>query len=158
MKSSLGLGVWCLFPQCLVAFIPLIEGVQVHSLCVVPGSLWQWVVPGHWALSSGDNLQGYRGSKWPLESGLLAVAVTPKEVEPLAAATLGCVPSQVAGDNGRRSVAESSVAETPVVTGWQAVPCLGSLSGSGPCPPLKYKRAVAVCICPYSPHERCSAT
>lgn len=40
-----GLDACCLFPQCVLAIIPLIEGGQVHGLCVLLGRWREWLAP-----------------------------------------------------------------------------------------------------------------
>ena len=46
MRAGFGLDTCCLFPQRVLAVIPLIGGVQVPGPCTLPGRWGQWLVPG----------------------------------------------------------------------------------------------------------------
>lgn len=37
MRDVFGLDACCLFPQCVQAIVPLLGGMKVYSLCVLPG-------------------------------------------------------------------------------------------------------------------------
>ena len=62
VRAAFGLGACCLFPRCVQAAIPLIGGVLVDGLLVLPGRRRQWAGPvaSAWllALDSGKDLLG----------------------------------------------------------------------------------------------------
>ena len=69
-------------------------------------------------------------------------------------ATVGCVHFQGGRGNGQCLVAGHSVVVTSEVTGAPGGVNIGTLSGSGPCPPLESEMAVAVCSYPCSWRKR----
>ena len=143
----------CLFPQCVQAVIPLIGGVLVQSLHLLPGRWRQWiglVASGEdlWGSSAGFSwLQG--PGKWQRPSGRCRWYV-----EPLAVATAGHVHSQGSEVNEWHSVEVPSSVPTPEVPGAIGGACSQTPSRGGPHPPLESKMPGVVCPhCPYPTQE-----
>ena len=105
VKTAFGLYACCLFPPCVQA---LMDGVQLHTLYVPPGSWGQWTahatVPHHQAPGSDGNPYGVGGSGLCLVAGASAVAMNPMEVrvapKPLALVMVGFMFSQGSGEYG----------------------------------------------------------
>ena len=68
MRAVFGLDPCSLFPQCLLAIIPLIGGVQVRGSCTLQVRRGQWLAPSSGTLGSGSGLCP------PLESEMAAAA------------------------------------------------------------------------------------
>ena len=58
MRASFESDACCFFHQCVQAIIPLIRGVLVYGLCVLPGRLGQWKGP------QGSMAPGHGGGPW----------------------------------------------------------------------------------------------
>ena len=84
MKAALDMDAYSFFLQHVLAIIPLIKGVQVHSLLVLPlrkGPGWHvQALPGHQALGSGCSTKRGRSTKPHLVAGPLATAMTTRKI------------------------------------------------------------------------------
>ena len=80
MSAAFGLDAYCFFPVC-VGHYPPDGGVKVYSLSMLPGSLGQWVAPGHQILGRDRYPWGSGGIRLLLLAGPWAVAMTLREVE-----------------------------------------------------------------------------
>ena len=120
MRVNFSLDAFCLLPHCLQTIIPLIGVVKVHKLHMLPGRQHIQVVPGRWTLGSGSNPWGVGCCQLCLVSGLLAVVLTPMEVEEVPGApdrgNGGVCAFLEGGSNRWLSVARHSMAATPGVT------------------------------------------
>ena len=73
MRAVFGVDACHLFPECVLAIIPLMEGVQVHGPCALPGGGGQLLASGCGTLSS-SNLHLLRGRCPSLDSKMAAAA------------------------------------------------------------------------------------
>ena len=150
MRAAFGWDACCLFPQCVQTVIPLIGGVLVQGLHLLPGRWrqsarpvvsawllgpWQWWGPaGRWhrlLLVAGP---------WQVVAGRCRQCP-----EPLAAARAECVHSQGSEGNRWCSVAVPSSVPIQEMIGTISGDHSGTPGGSRPCLPLQSKMPKVIC-------------
>lgn len=141
MRAALGFDVCSPFPQCVQAIIPLIGGVLVYSLHMLPGMVAigkaysQCLVAGHLAVArthkevtvpAAPGCRSLGSGSDPQVGGSDAQSLWQQK-------WLGHVCSQGSEGNGWHLVAGPSSTAIPEVTVPQAVPIHRKFSGRGPC-------------------------